>query len=72
MTRARLRNYKDIEKNRLKEIIECIDIEELKRIADLYYIKEYSQLDICFELDCHERTIQRKIKEIKEIIESSI
>lgn len=72
MTRARIKNYKNVDKNKLKVIISNIDTEELKEIANLYYIKEYSQLDISFELNCCEKTIQRKIKEVNKMIESSI
>lgn len=72
MSRARIRKYKDINKDKLKEIISNIEIEELKEIAELYYVKECSELDISFELDYSERTIRYRISEINKIIEGSI
>lgn len=59
MSRARIRSKIDVQK------IEELKVEELKKIANLYYVKELSELDIAFELDVSEKTIYRRIKEIK-------
>lgn len=66
MSRARIRKYnyyKDI-----KQKIEYIDDIELKKIAIMYFIEHRSQLDISFELELSDKTIYRRIKEIKEYL----
>lgn len=66
MSRARIRKYnyyKDI-----KQKIEYIDDIELKKIAYMYFIEHRSQLDISFELELSDKTIYRRIKEIKEYL----
>ena len=72
MTRARIRNKNIINMDK-KELIELIEnkiyVPELKDIAMLYYVKEYSQLDISFELVKCEKSICVYIKEIQKIIE---
>ena len=72
MTRARIRN-KTIKLMDKKELIERIEeriyVPELKDIAMLYYIKEYSQLDISFELGKCEKSICVYIKEIQTMLE---
>lgn len=63
MSRARIRKYnyyKDI-----KQKIEYIDDIELKKIAIMYFIERQSQIDIAFCLNYSEKTIQRRIKEIR-------
>ena len=50
-------------------IEEKIYVEELKDIATLYYIKEFSQLDISFELNKCEKSIYNYLKEIEKILE---
>lgn len=72
MSRARIRNKELKNMNKLdlmKTIEEKIFVEELKEVAKLYYVKEYSQLDISFELDKSEKSICTYIKEIQKIIE---
>lgn len=59
MSRARIKKYCS------KEIIESIEDEELRKIAYMYYIQHISMIDISFILNYSERTIQRRIKEIK-------
>lgn len=59
MCRARIRSKIDVQK------INEIQCEELKQIAILYFIKEYSQLDIAYELNLSEKTIYNRIKEIR-------
>ena len=72
MTRARIRN-KTLKKMNKQEIIERIEsriyVQELKDIANMYFVKEYSQLDISFEMDKCEKSICVYIKEIQKIIE---
>lgn len=72
MTRARIRN-KNIKLMDKRELIERIEnriyVPELKDIAMLYYVKEYSQLDISFELGKCEKSICVYIKEIQTILE---
>ena len=66
MCRARIRNkeLKNMKKQDLiKMIEEKIYVEELKDIATLYYIKEFSQLDISFELNKCEKSIYNALKE---------
>ena len=72
MCRARIRNkeLKNMKKQDLiKMIEEKIYVEELKDIATLYYIKEFSQLDISFELNKCEKSIYNALKEIERILE---
>lgn len=71
MTRARIRNkmLKVLDKKELINIINNkIYVEELKEIAFLYFIKEYSQIDISFELNKCEKSIYNLIKEIESIL----
>ena len=72
MCRARIRNkeLKHMDKSALINRIENkIYVQELKDIAMLYYIKEYSQLDISFELEKCEKSIYNSLKEIEKILE---
>lgn len=72
MTRARIRNknLKHMNKNELIERIESrIYVQELKDIAKMYFVNEYSQLDISFEFDKCEKSICVYIKEIQKILE---
>lgn len=72
MCRARIRN-KELKNMNKQELIEKINqkiyVEELKNIAILYYINEYSQLDISFELNKCEKSIYNSLKEIEQILE---
>lgn len=72
MSRARIRN-KNLKNKNKKEIINLIEeriyVDELKQIAMLYYVKEFSQLDISFETDKCEKSIYNYIKEISKILE---
>jgi hypothetical protein len=72
MCRARIRNkeLKNMKKIDLINMIENkIYVPELKNIATLYYINEYSQLDISFELNKCEKSIYNSLKEIEKILE---
>jgi len=72
MCRARIRN-KELKNMNKQELIEKINqkiyVEELKNIAMLYYINEFSQLDISFELNKCEKSIYNYLKEIEQILE---
>jgi hypothetical protein len=72
MSRARIRN-KNLKNKNKKEIINLIEeriyVDELKQIAMLYYVKEFSQLDISFEINKCEKSIYNYIKEISKILE---
>ena len=72
MCRARIRN-KELKNMNKQELLEKINqkiyVEELKNIAILYYINEYSQLDISFELNKCEKSIYNSLKEIEQILE---
>jgi hypothetical protein len=72
MSRARIRN-KELKYKDKKYIINLIEdkiyVDELKQIATLYYVREYSQLDISFELDKCEKSIYNSLKEINRILE---
>lgn len=72
MTRARIRN-KQLKNKDKKELINLIEekiyVDELKEIAILYYVREFSQLDISFELNKCEKSIYNNIKEINKLIE---
>lgn len=59
MCRARIRSKIEVQK------IDEIKCDELRQIAYLYYIKEYSQLDIAFQMNLSEKTIYRRLKEIR-------
>lgn len=59
MSRARSKIYCS------KEIIDKIEDIELHKIAYMYYIQRMSMLDIAFEMNYSEKTIQRRIKEIR-------
>lgn len=48
-----------------EELINKIKDVELKEIGYKYYIEHKSMLDIAFELNVCEKTIQRRIKEIR-------
>ena len=47
-----------------KQINQIKDV-ELKQIGYMYFVEHKSQLDIAFELNYCEKTIQNRIKEIR-------
>ena len=59
MSRARIRKYIN------EEVINQIKDIKLGKIGYMYFIEHKSMLDISFELDVCEKTIQRRIKEIR-------
>lgn len=60
--RARIKEfYSEEQINKIKDV-------ELHRIAYMYYIERICELEIAFELDLSEKTIQRRMKEIREYL----
>lgn len=54
-----------IKGNITEEQINTIKDIELHKIGYMYFVEHKSQLDIAFELNYSEKTINRRIKEIK-------
>lgn len=59
MSRARIKKYIN------EEVINQIKDKELREIGYMYFVEHISQIDIAFNLNYSEKTIQRRIKEIK-------